>query len=45
MDQVLLASLPLCKHKTVPQSVAYLSCAVDKLIWRAVHLFSIFPVR
>lgn len=45
MNQVLVASLLLSKHKTIPQSITYLGCAVDRLMQRAVHLFSIFPLR
>lgn len=44
MDQVLVASLLLGKHKTIPQSITYLSCAVDRLMQRAVHLFFQFFV-
>lgn len=45
MHQVLVASLLLCKHKTIPRSITYLTCAVDRLMQRALHLFSIFPLR
>lgn len=44
MDRVLVASLLLCEHKIIPRFVTYLSCAVDRLMQRALHLFSNFPV-
>lgn len=45
MYQILVANLLLCKHKNIPVSITYFSCAVDMLVGKAVNLSSIFPLK
>lgn len=44
---ILAASLLfLCKHKSIPVSITYFSCAVDRQVGKVVKLFSgFFPLK
>lgn len=46
MYQIFVAGLLLlCKHKNIPVSITYFSCAVDRLVGKAVNLLSVFPLK